>query len=72
LKLPASISIIGKPDVQEVFELRLQLADHGENSKAIENHCQRVSLGDSFFAAEETTGAGTVVTAVESEAMAHK
>jgi len=59
LKLPTCTIIIFKPDVQEILELRLQITDHGENSKTIENHGKRVSLGNPFFTTEETTSART-------------
>ena len=75
LKLAASIAIVGKPNVEEIGELGFQITDQRENRKAVENHSQRVSLGDAFFAVEEATGTGggvhnqeaTVAVAVENK-----
>jgi len=61
--------------VQEIFELRLQITDHGQNSVVTENHGKRVALGDSIFTVEKTTGTrtgmhnkkATVAAAVEPE-----
>ena len=52
-EVPNSSAIICEPNVEQFFEFSFQIADHGKDGEAVEDHGQGVALDDSFHAVEK-------------------